>query len=140
MLNAQTFPCPGCNEIISDAAQVCRYCSAPIDKQAAEVAAELQSKVNQACSDASYLKITAVAMFSFVNLSLIPFLPLVYFGFIFTFFAVIVMALRWQQKFGRLQTNDPDYAIARRAKNIAMLLWVLALPIGFVLRPLLSFG
>ena len=59
----QTFPCPNCNEIINDSMQTCRFCSAPVDPQAASAAAENQSRVNRACSDASFLRTAAAAMF-----------------------------------------------------------------------------
>lgn len=65
----QTFPCPNCNEIINDTSEKCRFCSAPIDRQAAAVAGELQSKVNQACSDASFLWLAALV--GFIALSLL---------------------------------------------------------------------
>ena len=129
----QTFPCPNCNEIINDQMEKCRFCSVPIDKDAAVVAAELQSKVNQACSDASYLKTAAVAMFIFLGLSLVPFLPLVFWGFVLTFFIVLVMLVRWQIKFSGLQTNDPDYRQAKRSRNLALLLWLAAVVVWAVL-------
>src|SRR5437667_12096634 len=44
----QTFPCPNCNEIINESMQTCRFCSAPVDPQAASAAAEIQSRVNRA--------------------------------------------------------------------------------------------
>jgi hypothetical protein len=137
MFSPQTFPCPNCNEIINDSMQTCRYCSTPIDRKAAEAAAELQAKVNQACSDASYLKTAALVMFAFLGLSLIPFIPLVFWGFLFTFFAVIGMVVRWQKNFSGLKTNDPDYKKARRSKNLALVLWIVALPLGFVIRPII---
>lgn len=133
----QTFPCPNCNEIINDSMQECRYCSAPINPEAARVAAALQGNVNQACSDASYLRIAAVAMFVFLGLSFVPLLP-TYWGFIVTFFVVIVGFIRWQVKFGRLQTDDPDYVRAKRQKNTALLLWLVAIPVGFIVRPLVG--
>lgn len=132
-----TFACPSCTEIIDAEATCCRYCAAVIDPQTAHAAAEVQDKVNQACSDASYIKITALAMWSFLIASLIPFLPLVYFGFLFTTVATIVMTIRWQLRFGNLVTYDPDFVRAERNRKTALLLWVAALPIGFVLRPLL---
>jgi len=133
----QTFPCPNCNEIINDSMQKCRYCSAPVDPEAAKVAATVQGKVNQACSDASYLRIAAVAMFTFLGLSFVPLLP-TYWGFIVTFFVVIVMFVRWQVKFGGLQTGDPDYMRAKRLKNVALVLWLVAIPVGFIIRPLMG--
>jgi hypothetical protein len=88
--------------------------------------------------DASYLRIAAVAMWVFPGLSFIPMIPLVGWGFLGLFVAVVVMLIRWQVKFGRLQTKDPDYPKARGSKNLALMLWLAALPVGFVVRPLLD--
>ena len=137
MFKSQTFPCPNCNEIINDSMQTCRFCSTPIDREAAEAAGDLQGKVNQACSDASYLRTAAVVMFTFLGLSLIPFVPFVFWGFLFTFIAVIVMIVRWQKNFSGLKTNDPDYENARRSKNLALVLWIAAFPLGFRIRPII---
>ncbi|HYO64349.1 MAG TPA: zinc ribbon domain-containing protein [Pyrinomonadaceae bacterium] len=137
MFNPRTFPCPACGEIINDQMQVCKYCSAPVDREAAAAAAELQGKVNQACSDASYLRTAAVVMLGFLAASLIPFLGIAFWGFLVTLVAVLVMFVRWQANFGGLRTNDPDYAKARRSRNVALVLWLAAFPLGFVVRPLL---
>lgn len=134
----QTFPCPNCKEIINDTMERCRYCSAPVDRQAAAAAAEIQSQVNRACSDASFLRTAAAAMFILLGLSLLPFISLTtYIGFIITFFVVLVMVIRWQIKFGSLQTGDADYQRARRLKNISLLLWLVAIPL-FLIREIVG--
>jgi hypothetical protein len=134
MFETHTLPCPNCNEIINDSMRECRFCHAPIDPQAARAAGELQARVNQACSDASYTKTAAYLMFVFLVLSFIPILPLVSWGFIVTFFAVIIMIVRWQAKFGHLQTRDPDYKTAKLSRNIALILWIAAFPVLIVGR------
>jgi hypothetical protein len=131
-----SFPCPSCKEIINDRAEQCKYCGAPIDKGVAQFAAEVQSKVNQAYSDASYLKTAAFALLTLLAISMIPFVPLVFYGAIFIFFAVLVMLVRWQLKFSNINTPDPDYQKARRNKNIALVLWIVSIPL-FVLRDLI---
>jgi hypothetical protein len=123
----QTFPCPSCKEIINDSMTSCRYCSAPVDPRAAAAAAETQARVNQACSDASYLKTAALLMWAFLGLSLVPFVPLVSGAFVVTFFVVLGMVVRWQLKFGGVKTDDPDFPRAKRSKNLAFLLWLGAL-------------
>ena len=133
----QTFPCPKCSEIINDSMKKCPFCSTEVDPQAAAAAAEIQSKVNQAYSDANYLRIAAGAMWAFLGLSFIPLIPLVGWGFLILFVGILVMVIRWQVKFRGLQTKDPDYPKAKRAKNLALILWVAAIPVGFVIRPLL---
>jgi hypothetical protein len=135
----QTFPCPECKEIINDSMARCRYCDAPVDPRAAAEAADLQAQVNQACSDASYLKTAALVMWAFLGLSFVPFIPLVSWAFLVTVVAVLVLVVRWQLKFGRIKTGDPDYPVAKRSKNLAALLWLGAFFVAFVIRPLLIF-
>ena|SRR5687767_10410432 len=130
----QTFPCPNCGEIINDSMQTCRFCSTALDPQAVANAAELQTRVNRAFSDASFLRTAAAAMFVLLALSVVPFISLVtYLGFIITFFVVLVLIIRWQIRFGRLPTQDADYRRAKRLRTIALILWLVAIPV-FVVR------
>ena len=132
MFETHTFPCPNCNEIINDSMRECRFCRAPIDPQAARAAGELQARVNQACSDASYAASAAYVMLAFLLLDLIPLIPLVRVAYLLTFFAVILMVIRWQVKFGGLQTRDPDYKRALFSRNVALVLWLVATPVWVV--------
>lgn len=132
----RTFRCPNCNEMINDTMNVCRFCSVPVDPGVAALVSERQEKANQACSDASFLRTTALAMFVFLGVSFIPLIPLVYWGFLATFIALAVMLIRWQVKFGSLLTSDPDYKGARRSWVVGLVLWLVAIPVGFVIRPL----
>jgi ABC-type Na+ efflux pump permease subunit len=136
--NPRTFPCPSCNQIISGTT-VCRFCSAQIDPVAAQLIAERQEKANQAYSDASYLRTATIAMYVFMGLSFIPLVPLVGWGFLATFIVVLVLLIRWLVKFGRLVTNDADYLRARRSWRLSLVLWIVAIPIGFIIRPLIYF-
>ena len=138
LANPRTFRCPNCSEMINDSMAQCRYCSTPVDPAVAAMIADRQEKTNRACSDASYLKTAAIAMMVFLGLSLIPFVPLVYWGFLITFVVVLVLLILWQVRFGSLITNDPDYQRARRSKNIAFILLIIAAPLGFIVRPLLD--
>ena len=114
----------------------CKYCHAPVDEGIAEMLGEAQGKVNEACSDAGYLKAAAAGMWVFLGICFIPLVPLVWWCFVVTFVLVIVLVVRWQLKFDDLNTSDADYAKARRAKNIAFLLWLAAIPVAFLLMPL----
>lgn len=136
LANPRTFRCPNCNEMINDSMTVCRYCSAPVDPVAAQLIAERQAKANQAYSDASYLRTAAIAMYVFMGLSFVPLIPIVGWGFLITFVVVLVLLIRWQVKFGRLVTNDADYLKARRSWRLSLVLWIVAIPIGFIIRPL----
>jgi hypothetical protein len=77
-------------------------------------------------------------MFVFLGLSMIPFLPVVYWGFLLTFLVSVVLLVRWQIRFGTLNTSDPDYQKAKKSRNIAGLLILVAVPLGFIVRPLLD--
>jgi len=84
--------------MINDSMNVCRFCAVSIDPDVAALVAERQFKTNQACNDASFLRIAAIAMFVFLGVSLIPLVTLAYWGFIVTFVVVVVMLIRWQIK------------------------------------------
>jgi hypothetical protein len=132
LFETHTFPCPNCNEIINDSARECRFCRAPIDPVAARAAGELQARVNQACSDASYTASAAYLMFAFLALDLIPFIPFVWLAYLLTFFAVIILVVRWEMRFGQLQTRDPDYKRALFSRKVALVLWLAAMPVWIV--------
>jgi len=138
-MSVGTFPCPNCNEIINDSVTQCRFCSVAIDPGVAQLIADRQAKANQAYSDASYLRTAAIAMYVFLGLSFIPFLPIVSTGFVIILVVVIVLLIRWQVKFGGLVTNDADYKKARRSWVISLVLLIVAVPLGFIVRPLAVF-
>ena len=132
----RTFRCVNCNEMINDSMTQCRYCSVQIDAGIAALLAERQEKANQAYSDASYLKNAAMAMYVFLLVGLI--LTIGYWAFLGTFAVVIVLLIRWQLRFDALVTNDPDYRGARRSRNIALILLIVAVPLGLILSPFLD--
>jgi Ca2+/Na+ antiporter len=133
----RTFRCPNCNEMINDQMTECRYCSVPVDPGVAQLIADRQQKANQAVSDASFLRTATIAMWVFLGLSFIPFLPLVELGFVIVAIVVIVLAIRWQVKFNNLLTSDADYQAARKSWRTSLLLMLVALPVAFIVRPLL---
>ncbi|MBC7909215.1 MAG: hypothetical protein H7Y30_01865 [Pyrinomonadaceae bacterium] len=105
----------------------CRFCDAPLDRQVAEVAAEVQEKVNEACNHAKWIRNMAGAMWI---LLLISFIFTAGTAGVFAFFFLIPLYLIfWQFKFGSLKTVDPDYQKAKRDRLIALALW---LPAGFI--------
>jgi Ca2+/Na+ antiporter len=124
--------------MINDSMQQCRFCSVPLDPGIVALSAEAQEKANQAYSDASFLKTAAIAMFVFLGLSLIPFVGFVYWGFLVTFVVVLALLIRWQVKFAGLRTSDADFKLAKRSRNMALILWLVAAPLGFIIRPLLD--
>jgi len=134
----RTFRCPNCKEMINDSMKQCPFCSVALDPGVIALVAERQEKANRAYSDASFLKTAAIAMFVFLVISLVPFLGIVYYGFVITFIVVLVLLIRWQVKFGNLITSDEDYRRAKRSKTLALILWIAAIPLGFLVRPLID--
>ena len=109
------FPCPNCNETINTSMQQCPFCSTAIDRTAAEASEAFTSRVSQACSDASYLKIMLGMLLPFGALMFVPFVSLGgLIGFVLMKYAVPIMTIRWWIKYGRLQTQDPDFRKARK--------------------------
>jgi len=111
----------------------CRFCSVPVDPNVAQLIADRQEKANHAYSDASYLRTAAIAMYAFLGLSFVPFLPLVSWGFFIIFIIVIVLLVRWQIRYGGLVTDDADYKSARRSWWISLAM-LLVLPVVFIIR------
>src|SRR5262249_49999533 len=151
MLSQESFfPCPGCGEIIGSNAPRCKYCNAGVDPQAAAVFANLQPGGNQACHDARVARSAVGIMWiafamqvSAAALALLIFIHVLagllvmwglamYFllevvgqlAFIGIMVALPLMLIRWQSRYGRIQTNDVDFQTARRNRNIALLLWL----------------
>jgi hypothetical protein len=105
------FPCPNCRETINTSVQQCPFCSVSIDHAAAEQSAAATSRISQACSDSSYLKIMLSVLIPFGVLIFFPFLGLAgLVGFVFLKYAVPVMTIRWWIKYGRIKTTDSDSA------------------------------
>jgi len=71
MTSARIFPCATCGEVIYNDSTVCRFCSALVDRQAAEAAADLQEQVNNSVNQAKWTRNAAGAMWGFVGLGLI---------------------------------------------------------------------
>ena len=133
LANPRTFRCPNCKEMINESMVQCRFCSVLIDAHVAQLTADRVEKANQAYSDASFLKTSAIAMYVFLGLSMIPFLPLVFFGFLITIVVVIVLLIRWYVRFGMLISDDDDYKKARRSWWIAFAM-VFGVPVVFIIR------
>jgi len=111
----------------------CRFCSVPVDPNVAQLIADRQEKANHAYSDASYLRTAAIAMYVFLGLSMVPFLPFVSWGFLIIFIIVIVLLIRWQVRYSGLITEDADYKSARRSWWISLVM-LLGVPVIFVIR------
>jgi hypothetical protein len=138
LTDIRTFPCPACSQIINDSADKCRYCGTPVDRDVALAAADIQDRVNRACSDASYLRTVAVGMFVFLGLSFIPLIPMVSSGFLITFVVLAVLLVRWQLKYRNIPTKDSDYDKSMGQRNLAFILWIAAIAVGFVIKPLVD--
>jgi hypothetical protein len=107
---ASVFKCPNCKQIINTSDQQCRFCSAPIDRIAAEAAAAALARVNQACSDATYIRHLQDELY--LSWSGMLWMP----SFIL-FLVITPMKFRWWVRFGAIETDDPAF---RRAREIVV--------------------
>ena len=131
--NAGIFECPVCKQTIDAASTKCRFCAAAIDPATAEAAAEKMAKVNQACSDASFLRTMAISILVFFGVMFIPFMTwLGICGYYFLVFAVPFMSIRWWIKFGALLADDRDFKHARTTVIAVSVLGALPLLIRVV--------
>jgi len=124
---ARIFPCANCGEMIYSDSATCRFCSAPVDRNAAEASADNQKKVNNAVNMAKWIRNAAGAMWGFVGLGM--FFGLLSLAAIACIFLIPVSLIYWQISFGGLKTADADYAKTKRDRLIALLLW---LPASFI--------
>lgn len=85
-----------------------------------------------------YLRTAALAMYVFLTVSLIPFVPFVSPAFMIVFVVVVLLLVRWQIKFGGLISSDSDYQAARRSWRTSLVMMIVALPLGFVVRPIVQ--
>jgi len=132
-VDVRVFECPGCGQTINTSMTQCPYCSAAVDPVAAVVAAELTSKVSQACSDARYVRIVAGTIVVFFLLFLVPFLGIVGLaGYYVLLVLVPILAVRWWVKYAALRTTDRDFVRAKRNVLIALAVWLAFLPFTFI--------
>ena len=117
------FECPHCKETIDSEQTCCRFCSAAIDPGVAEKAAKTLARVNQACSDASYMRTAAIALLVFFGMMFVPLVSWYgTWGCLILFIAVLVLAVRWWIRFGIIDTDDADFIRARWTVGVISLL------------------
>lgn len=133
------FECPSCKETIDAKAESCRFCGAKVDREAARQGAALMARINQACSDASYMKVCALAIGAFYLIRLVPFLGLLgRIGFWVLLVAVPIWSLIWLGKYRGIESDDAEFRKARSTvKRTGMI--VAALFIGFLALNILVF-
>lgn len=107
--------------IYSDVA-TCRFCQAPVDRNAAEAAADNQKKVNNAVNLAKWIRNTAGALWVLVAAAL--FAGTAQLGVIALDLGIPLSLIYWQINYSGLKTADPDFAKAKRDRLIALLLWL----------------
>ncbi|HYR76754.1 MAG TPA: hypothetical protein VEM96_13020 [Pyrinomonadaceae bacterium] len=130
--------CPQCNETINAELDRCPHCAAPIDPTTALADADTLERIGHACSQSEYLRIAVTAPLMAVLVGI--FLPG---GFLLgPIFAVAVLFMigRWWKRYGKIQTNDPDFKRARFYMVAVTVIGIffLCLTLGLVAAFLLS--
>ncbi len=139
------FECPHCGETIDASAETCRFCGATVDRSLALHRAMILSKVNRACSDASYMRSCAMALPVFFILRFIPIPFLATFGLAFDVLAVVIpiWAIIWWSKYSGLESEDTDYTRARKTVKtvgiVVSIVFVLFVVVPFLVVFSISF-
>ncbi len=108
-------PCSACGQTINTSMTQCRFCGEPLDAEAAAIAADQFALVNQAISDASFLRIMAGTEMTFFVLRFVPFLAgLGGLGYLVLLLALPGMTARWWLRFGKLSSSDAEFIAARQ--------------------------
>jgi hypothetical protein len=136
------FSCPKCNETIDVSAPSCRFCGAPINADFARHAADVLARINQACSDASYMRSTALTLPVFFVLRFLPIASMLgSLGWTVLIFLIPAWAIRWWVRYGSIETGDPDYIRARKTvKIVGIVVSVLAVLSLLLFFALIVFG
>lgn len=152
------FECPHCKQTIDTSADVCRFCGAKVDHEAAQKAAHLLAIVDQACSDASVLRNTAVTAFLLVLGVVYALLRasrlVLLIGFqneVLGLCALVLIlstpfpiwSLRWWTKFANLTSDDEDFRDSRvtvRSTGSTALVFMVAFGALFCLVLILKFA
>ena len=133
----RTFPCPNCGAILTTGIASCDVCSAPIDAQVAETAAERRELVLRSNGEASSLVISARMILPFFALSLVPFLsPVGRLGVLVLLVQIPWLSVRWYRRYGKLTFPEPELGEARKWWKEALAIWlvvVVATPIWIFL-------
>ena len=121
---ARIFPCANCGEMIYSDSSMCRFCSAPVDRQAAEAAADVQKQVNNAVNLAKWIRNAAGVMWGFVAFGTV--FGIASLAALACVFLIPISLIYWQISFGGLKSADTDFAKTKRDRLIALLLWLSA--------------
>jgi hypothetical protein len=126
-----------CKATIDTAEQQCRFCSARIDPEEAQAAANAMATLDQACSDASIVKITAGRMPAFavfllllnaaiwfaarqleIHISVATYWAIALIlgrcGLSLLSLVTTVLAIRWWVRFRAIVSDNPDFLSSKR--------------------------
>jgi hypothetical protein len=125
---SQVFRCPSCHEIISLGVSSCRFCSTPIDHRVAQVEAEKLGQITQACAQANQLKhgnaIIPLLLLLQAYLWWTSSMPGIGAKISWISLGGPIIVIGWFVKYGRLQTDDPDFHQAKKAMKLSLMLWI----------------
>jgi hypothetical protein len=111
MAEPTIFECPACKEAIDAKAETCRFCGVKVDHLAAYKAAAVLARVNQACSDASHMKLTAFVVPVFIVLPFIGGPATLSFAGLTV--GILIWAWSWREKYGEIDVEDAEFRKAR---------------------------
>ena len=110
------FDCPKCRQTIDASATSCRFCGAPVDRDIALKSAALLARVNQAISEANYMRTVALSLPVFFLLRFVPFISMLGgLGFFGITVVVPVWGIVWWIRYSAIEYDDAEFKKSRRA-------------------------
>ncbi|MBS1808752.1 MAG: hypothetical protein JST84_11215 [Acidobacteria bacterium] len=135
----RVFQCPACGEFINTAMTECKFCGVAVDAEASTQAAEVQAKVGNACSDGSYLKISARAIPVAYAVSFIPLIGgAAGWAWVILMILTPILFVRWWMKYPGIQTNDADYKKAKASTWVSIAIWGAMIVVWLLVSALLA--
>jgi hypothetical protein len=126
----RTFLCPHCGVVLTTGTASCDTCLAPIDKAAAEAAADRREQILKANGDGRNLVFYARVLLGALSLLVAPVPNLFRVAtLVFLLVQVPLMSFRWYRYYGKLRYAEPELAEARRWWEESMLIWCLAVSV-----------
>ena len=114
------FDCPKCKQTIDASAITCRFCGAPVDRDIALKSAALLAKVNQAISEASFMRTVAFSLPVFFVLRFLPMISMLgELGFVGITIVLPIWGVVWWFRYNALEYDGAEYKKARRTVMIA---------------------
>ncbi|HEX7727608.1 MAG TPA: hypothetical protein VF392_01130 [Terracidiphilus sp.] len=123
--------CPNCKALMEGEAKVCRACGLPTDWKRKQESEEEKKRVKKAGDQAYAMMLLSFCLVPFFLMRYLPFVAIAgAVGFLLVLVSVPTWAIRWWDRFGKIESTSAEYA---KAKKTVLLIGVLTASLTLVL-------